>query len=106
MGYLSSAPGFVLQAGGEREPGGYQILSARGIRKVILVTSAMHMPRAAAAFRKAGFAVTPSPGDFRTGWGEGGPFDRFLPSLNSMEDSERTLHEWLGLWAYRLRGWA
>jgi uncharacterized SAM-binding protein YcdF (DUF218 family) len=84
----------------------YRILSARGIRKIILVTSAMHMPRAAAAFRKVGFEVIPAPADFRTGWEGSNPFLLWLPKAESMELSEKALHEWLGLWVYRLRGWA
>jgi uncharacterized SAM-binding protein YcdF (DUF218 family) len=84
----------------------YRLLSARGIRKIILVTSAMHMPRAAGAFRKAGFEVVPAPADFRTGWGEGNPVLLWLPSAGSLEHSQAPLHEWLGLWIYRLRGWA
>jgi len=84
----------------------YGLLAPRGIRRIILVTSALHMPRAAVAFRKAGFDVIPAPADFVTGWGEPGPLDRALPGLKNMEGSVRALHEWLGLWAYRLRGWA
>jgi hypothetical protein len=35
----------------------FQMLAPHSIRKILLVTSAMHMPRAAGAFRKAGFEV-------------------------------------------------
>jgi uncharacterized SAM-binding protein YcdF (DUF218 family) len=84
----------------------YRILSARGVRRIILVTSAMHMPRAAGAFRKAGFEVIPAPADFRTGWEGSNPILLWLPNPESMERSEKALHEWLGLWVYRLRGWA
>jgi uncharacterized SAM-binding protein YcdF (DUF218 family) len=84
----------------------YRLLAARGIRKIILVTSAMHMPRAAGAFRKAGFEVLPAPADFRTGWGRPNPIFLWLPSAGSLEHSGAALHEWLGLWVYRLRGWA
>jgi hypothetical protein len=33
------------------------VLAPRGIRRILLVTSAMHMPRATGTFRKAGFEV-------------------------------------------------
>src|SRR5271165_5697826 len=49
----------------------YQMLAPRGVRRILLVTSAMHMHRAAGAFRKAGFEVIAVPADFRSGWGEG-----------------------------------
>ena len=81
----------------------YALLSARGIRKILLVTSAMHMPRAAAAFRKAGFEVVPAPADFRTGWGAT-PLG-WAPNAATLLDSANALHEWIGWWVYRLRGW-
>ncbi len=39
----------------------YAILAPLGIRRIYLVTSAAHMPRARAIFEEAGFAVTPMP---------------------------------------------
>lgn len=84
----------------------YRLLAPRGITRIILVTSALHMPRAAAAFRKVGFAVTPAPADFHTGWGTPPAFERWIPSVNSIRESERDLREWSGIWVYRWRGWA
>jgi uncharacterized SAM-binding protein YcdF (DUF218 family) len=84
----------------------FQFLSARGIRNILLVTSAAHMPRAAAAFRKAGFVVVPAPADFLTGWAA---FDvplSWWPNARSMTRSDLAIREWLGLLAYRLCGWA
>src|SRR5205085_6891262 len=46
------------------------VLATRGIQRVLLVTSAYHMPRAVAAFRRAGLQVSPSPTDIQTGWSE------------------------------------
>jgi uncharacterized SAM-binding protein YcdF (DUF218 family) len=65
----------------------------------------MHMPRAAGAFRKAGFEVIAVPADFRSGWGEPYPLEKWLSSADNLRDSEGALHEWLGIVAYRLRGW-
>jgi len=83
----------------------YQILAPRGIRRIILVTSALHMPRAAGAFRQAGFEVIAVPADFRTGWGEANLVERWLPSADNLFASDAALHEWLGIAIYRLRGW-
>jgi uncharacterized SAM-binding protein YcdF (DUF218 family) len=83
----------------------YQALAPRGIRRILLVTSAMHMPRAAGAFRKAGFEVIAVPADFRTGWGEANPLAKWLPSPDNLRNSDAALHEWLGIAIYRLRGW-
>ena len=94
----------------------YSLLNPRGVHHILLVTSAIHMPRAAAVFRKAGFEVTPAPADFRTGWsqgaaggGGGGFFGRlsgWIPESISLQKSSRALREWIGLLIYRWRGWA
>jgi uncharacterized SAM-binding protein YcdF (DUF218 family) len=83
----------------------YQILAPRGIKRILLVTSALHMPRASGAFRKAGFDVIAVPADFRTGWGEATVLDKVLPSAHNLLASDAALHEWLGIATYRLRGW-
>ena len=67
----------------------------------LLVTSASHMPRSLAVFRKTGWNVTPYPVDFRTaGWT---PLTDY-----SLRDGpahwELALHEFLGIAAYRLTG--
>ena len=87
----------------------YSVLHARGVRRILLVTSAIHMPRAAGAFRKAGFEVVPAAADYHTGWGGEAPFwspSVWLPSPGGLGWSERALQEWLGLLVYRMRGWA
>ena len=83
----------------------HQDLAPRGIHKILLVTTAMHMPRAAGSFRKAGFEVIPAPADFRTGWGEPSLPARLVPSAEGLVRSEAAMHEWLGIVVYRMRGW-
>ncbi len=83
-----------------------QLLAPRGIQHIILVTSATHMPRAAATFRKAGFEVEAVPADFTTGWEEESPVFDWVPASAALADSEHAIHEWIGIWIYRLRGWA
>ncbi len=67
----------------------------------LLLTSAWHMPRAIATFRKAGWNVTPYPVDFRVG--QRTPWTQY-----SLADGARkwhmALHEIVGLLAYRLAG--
>jgi uncharacterized SAM-binding protein YcdF (DUF218 family) len=71
---------------------------------VVLVTSALHLPRAVAVARKLGIAVLPFPCDFK---GEAfAKWQLWVPSNDGAAALERALHEWLGLWAYRLRGQA
>ena len=84
----------------------YQALAPRGIRRIILVTSAMHMKRAVESFRKVGFAVVPVPADFQTGWGEPLMLSRFLPSPHNLRNADEALREWLAILVYHMRGWA
>jgi len=44
----------------------YPLLAQAGVRRIYLVTHAWHMPRAARAFRAAGFDVIPAPTAFTT----------------------------------------
>jgi uncharacterized SAM-binding protein YcdF (DUF218 family) len=70
-------------------------------RPWLLLTSAWHMPRSLATFKKAGWNVTPYPVDFRTGG------ITPLSSYNLSEGADRwelLLHEWIGIAAYRLSG--
>ncbi len=69
----------------------------------LLVTSAMHMPRAMGAFRAAGFEVDPYPVDWRTrGWSDAAtPFDTLSSGLSR---TDTAVHEWVGLIGYRLSG--
>ena len=67
----------------------------------LLLTSAWHMPRAMAAFRKAGWNVTAYPVDFRTGTQT--PWTQYNMDLGDKK-WKTALHEIVGLWAYRLAG--
>jgi uncharacterized SAM-binding protein YcdF (DUF218 family) len=83
-----------------------KLLADRGIQHITLVTSAFHMPRAAATFRKVGFGVDPVPADFVTGWNEPVTAFQWIPTSRALLTSSNAIHEWLGLLVYRLRGWA
>lgn len=79
------------------------ILLPEGIQVVYLVTSAYHMPRAKAAFEKAGFTVVPAPTDVGT-QGGGVRLADFLPRASALFQSTLALHEWIGRFWYRLSG--
>ncbi|MCP5150500.1 MAG: YdcF family protein [Ectothiorhodospiraceae bacterium] len=79
------------------------ILRETGIRRVVLVTHASHMPRSAAAFEAAGLDVVPAPTSGVGPRTEGlGGFD-FLPGARALALSAEALHEYLGIVWYRLR---
>jgi len=69
----------------------------------LLVTSAFHMPRAIAAFRAADFPVEACPVDWRTRGSRDArrPFTSFTDGLIM---TDLAVHEWVGLFAYRLDG--
>ena len=69
----------------------------------LLVTSALHMPRAIGAFRQAGFPVEAYPVDYQTdGWEDlWGLPGSLMGGINRLNTAVR---EWLGLLAYWITG--
>ena len=80
-----------------------RLLKEAGFGKPVLVTEALHMPRAAAAFRKQNVEVLPSPCGFRSLPDPIEPH-HFLPSHGAISLNEDSLREWLALGWYRVRG--
>jgi len=76
-----------------------RLLGARCTQPWLLVTSAWHMPRAMAEFEAVGCRVTAYPVDFRTG--NTTPFTDY-DLLTALKEWKIALHEWLGLWVYRV----
>lgn len=78
----------------------------KGWNKALLVTSAAHMPRAAATFRKAGVDVMPVPCDYISSFMSiGNDSWLHLPQLGSFQGISSWLHEIIGLAVYKMRGW-
>jgi len=72
-----------------------------GFNKVTLVTSAFHMKRAQQLFEAEGLIVTPYPADYRADTRRLNILD-FMPSANSLANSELAIRELLGRFYYRL----
>ncbi len=70
-------------------------------RPFALVTSAVHMPRALANFKRLGLDPIPAPADFHTK-GLRLSFDQFLPDAGGVAMTQRAIHEYLGLLQLRL----
>lgn len=81
-----------------------EMLRHKDIRRVALVTDAHHMLRAEACFKKQGVPVIPAPCVFRTTPVEL-KLDFFLPGSAAIRQNEETLHEWIGILWYKLKGW-
>ena len=70
--------------------------------KVILVTSAFHMPRAKKVFEAAGITVIPFPVDFRSG-AEKLTFMNFIPSAAAFYSTSSFIREIIGRAYYNLK---
>lgn len=91
-----------------------QILEDKGIQRIILVTSAMHMPRAVKLFEHQGFEVIPAATDFtvtEVGWQYLWHADwtthllNFFPSVGNLSLTTKVMKEYIGMLVYHLRGW-
>lgn len=83
-----------------------EVQARKGWKTVILVTSALHMRRAEATFRKAGINVQPVACDFQVHGVEGsGRSFTLMPGQRRIALLTAYLHEQIGLLAYRWRGW-
>jgi uncharacterized SAM-binding protein YcdF (DUF218 family) len=74
-----------------------------GEEPVALVTSAWHMPRAAALFRRAGVNIVPCPTDYNSRPIAGFAWENFHWDVESLERSTWALHEYAGLLWNRLK---
>lgn len=80
----------------------HKMLAKEGINHIILVTHALHMPRALEAFKRAGFSVTPAPMGFDTS-GHSPTVLKLLPSIDSIKSMHDLMDEILGRIWYHLR---
>jgi uncharacterized SAM-binding protein YcdF (DUF218 family) len=80
-----------------------RILRARGQRKVVLVTEAFHMRRAAGSFRKQGIEVIEAPCGFRSTPVLLTPF-HFLPGSGAIDSIEGAIRELGVLGYYKVTG--
>ncbi len=80
-----------------------QMLAARDVQRIVLVTDAEHMLRSVGCFRKQGLEVVPracNHGATEFHW----QVRDFLPSAEGLARVESVAHEWVGTLYYWLRG--
>jgi uncharacterized SAM-binding protein YcdF (DUF218 family) len=91
-----------------------EFLDEQDIDQILLVTSAMHMPRAVALFEKQGFEVTPLPVDFSVtdsisaSSSEGNIISKLIdimPTASNLALTTNAMKEYLGYFIYKLQGW-
>ena len=89
-----------------------EILKAQKIQKILLVTSAMHMPRSMMIFKKLGIDAIAAPTDYTSVFEQASKFSLEATILDTLPDADqirrttRALKEYVGILIYRLRGWA
>jgi uncharacterized SAM-binding protein YcdF (DUF218 family) len=78
------------------------MLSQDGIKRIILVTHALHMYRSVQQFRNQGLQVLPAPTVFISKQRINFPLS-FLPSAGALKNSSLAIHEIMGRAWYELR---
>jgi uncharacterized SAM-binding protein YcdF (DUF218 family) len=81
------------------------MLKRKKLLRVLLVTSGIHMKRATASFIRQGLTVIPAR-SFNDNDGLEPVSHPWWPKRAALSLSAHCLREYLGLWAYRLYGWA
>jgi uncharacterized SAM-binding protein YcdF (DUF218 family) len=87
------------------------VLQDHHFKRVLLVTSAMHMPRSIGVFRRLCpfIEVIPAPTDFHVTKRMSIPWYQqlvaFIPTPQHLSEFSDAMHEYLGMAYYRLRGW-
>lgn len=91
-----------------------KLLEPKGINRIILVTSALHMPRARAIFAKQGFDVIPAPTDYtvtEAAWNyyltpePAIQVFNLFPTTDALHTTMSAIREYAGIVVYRLRDW-
>ncbi|MEL7037886.1 MAG: YdcF family protein [Cyanobacteria bacterium J06592_8] len=90
-----------------------KILEEKNITgKVLLVTSALHMPRSRLVFQRQGIEVIPAPTDFLVSQQDFQPTATIqgkildlIPDTQALQQFTQALKEYIGMVVYRLRGW-
>ncbi|HEY4940740.1 MAG TPA: YdcF family protein [Rhizomicrobium sp.] len=103
---LGVPPGHTLfertsRSTGENLANSMQLLHPRDGETWLLVTSAVHMPRAMAVAEKLGWKMLPWPSDYISTAAPRGGIHLSYPSAG-LVDIDHALHEWIGLALYRL----
>ena len=81
------------------------ILDEHSLKTALLVTSALHMPRALATFESAGIQTIPAATDFETAAPTASGIEAWVADPAALESTTRALKEYLGWLVYRQRGW-
>jgi len=83
-----------------------EILEDRGIDRILLVTSALHMPRAMKLFHAMEIDAVPAPTDLHSIYAPERTMLDYLPDAASLYATTLAVKEYLGMGWMTIRGWA
>ena len=87
-----------------------EIIKENGFKTVLLVTSAMHMPRSVMLFDQQGISVIPIPVDYSIVENENNKQSLldtiygFIPSVGNLAMTTNVMKEYIGIWTYSIKG--
>jgi uncharacterized SAM-binding protein YcdF (DUF218 family) len=81
------------------------MLDQHNLETILLVTSALHMPRALATFESAGIDAIPAATDFESSAPMASGLEVWVANPAALEGTTRALKEYIGWLVYRQRGW-
>lgn len=83
-----------------------RLVAAAGFRRIRLVTSAWHMPRAQMLFARAGLEVIPAPTDYEMHYVAESPLrpGDFFPNVDAFGRNSAAVKEWVARFLYWLKG--
>ncbi|MGB6103230.1 MAG: YdcF family protein [Pusillimonas sp.] len=82
-----------------------EILKQKDIQRILLVTSALHMPRAMAVFKKLDISAIAAPLAPQIVVPDDPRFSFWQPDMRSLSASRSIVKEYVGLLVYWVRGW-
>ncbi len=82
-----------------------ELAAGEGIDRILLVTSALHMPRAAPVFRRLGFDVVAAATDHEINPTNPPTLLDWVPDADALSHASRAIKEVLGYQVYDWRGW-
>lgn len=79
-----------------------QLCRQKEYNKILLVTTACHLPRSVAFFRREGLTVIPYPADYRSNHRNKHELISFAPSHYILSNSAAAIKEYLGIIAFKI----
>ncbi len=81
------------------------LLEEHGIARIILVTSASHLPRAMGCFEKLGIRPVPYGVDYHSRSNPRYDIFTIIPKIGALEHASAAIHEYVGLLIYKMLGY-